>query len=278
MFLLKKFGHTHGNALFLILIAVALFGALSYAVTQSGRGAGNISKEKAVLDTAHLNNYEAAITAAVLRLTMTGCNGAQISYETPSGANANPSAPVDKSCHVFFPQGGGVTWENLGIGAGCNLPAMAAGTGCNGIVYVGTASGKRIYTTAADTGSACFNNCTGNFFNVGATSASDGKANTNALVAATDAGAPYQAAQMCRTLGPEWYLPAHDQVTALYSYQSNGALAGTFTSGVFYKSSTENGSTAHGARNAMLRRFNDGYIYGDGDNKQYAAQVRCVRE
>ena len=62
-----------GNVLFFILIAVALFAALSYAVTSSTRsGGGNISKEKAQTLASQILNHGIAVRTAVTRMTMSG--------------------------------------------------------------------------------------------------------------------------------------------------------------------------------------------------------------
>jgi hypothetical protein len=56
-----------GNVLFLILMAVALFAALSYAVTQSTRGGGNADKEIQAVDVSILLQQGAAIESGILR-------------------------------------------------------------------------------------------------------------------------------------------------------------------------------------------------------------------
>jgi hypothetical protein len=92
-----------GNVLFLILIAVALFAALSYTVTQSTRGGvGNIDKDEATLFQARVDSYTAMINYGTMVLTTTrDCT--TIDYTPPTGW-----ATEDKFCHMFHPDGAGV--------------------------------------------------------------------------------------------------------------------------------------------------------------------------
>lgn len=115
-----------GNVLFLILIAVALFAALSFAVTQSTRGGGDANKEQAGLKASQLVDYAGKLQAAGMRLKITGnCPPTKMSFEKSPYTDTNPfteypnaTAPADKSCHYFHPNGGGVSPMKLNdIGA-----------------------------------------------------------------------------------------------------------------------------------------------------------------
>lgn len=103
-----------GNALFIILIAVALLAALSFAVTYSSQtgGAGAVSKEKARLMASEILEYSKIVTNAVTQLRLRGCEDSQLSFANATvGTYTNNAAPSDNTCHVFSPAGGGVSWS-----------------------------------------------------------------------------------------------------------------------------------------------------------------------
>lgn len=108
----------NGNVLFLILIAIFLFAALSYAVTSSSRGGGtSISKDKARANAAAIIQYGTVLRSAVMRMKLSnGCADDTMDFsnniyqQNDSGLtnSANSNAPADKRCHVFEPEGGGI--------------------------------------------------------------------------------------------------------------------------------------------------------------------------
>jgi hypothetical protein len=111
-----------GNILFLILIAVALFAALSYAVTGSSRSGGQtISQDKAKIAAAEIVQYGTQLEQAVTRLkVINGCSDTQLSFERApfdgsDTAYLNPNAPPDFRCHVFHPTGGGVVYRLMDL-------------------------------------------------------------------------------------------------------------------------------------------------------------------
>ncbi len=106
---MKKINNQKGNVLFLILIAVALFAALSYAVTQSSRSGGDASRETNILNAAQLTQYPTSIRTAVLRLVIDGYQDTNILYNPPTGAGFTAAS---EPYEVFATIGGGAINQN----------------------------------------------------------------------------------------------------------------------------------------------------------------------
>ena len=109
----------NGNALFLILIAIALFGALSYAVTNAGRGGGNVDKETLKLSISTLVQQAGSIKTAVTRATLlNGLEPFELEF-TNSVYKAYYNNQYDNpdcnssDCRVFDPDGGGAPFPEV---------------------------------------------------------------------------------------------------------------------------------------------------------------------
>lgn len=105
----------NGNVLFLILLAVALFAALSYAVTQSSRSGGNdISAEKADLLAAEIIQYVTLMEQTIMRLRLVnGCKETELSFQTDVWSGYDRTVDQRNECEVFHPEGGGMSFKTM---------------------------------------------------------------------------------------------------------------------------------------------------------------------
>lgn len=104
-----------GNVLFLILVAAALFAALSYVVVQSSRsGGGDAAREKYALDAAEIRGYATALQTSIGRMLINGCSLTSINFDNGAdgGLHANPNATPNNGCDVFHPAGGSVALKS----------------------------------------------------------------------------------------------------------------------------------------------------------------------
>ncbi len=112
----KLDGHNNerGNALFIILITIALFVALSYTFTQSmDTGAETVTQGQNILSTSEILDYAKDIERAVHRISAKECSESDINFDNPVVAGyTNASAPVDNSCDIFDTNGGGLIWQS----------------------------------------------------------------------------------------------------------------------------------------------------------------------
>lgn len=97
-----------GNVLFLILIAVALFAALSYAVTQSTRSGGSSTeREQSILSSAAMTQYPTALRTAIIRMVLGGIDVTQLEFNPPSDF----VSLTDPTQGVFNSTGGGALFQ-----------------------------------------------------------------------------------------------------------------------------------------------------------------------
>lgn len=106
--------YERGSALFIILIAVALFAALAYAVSDMMRG-GNpntIGEEKARLYGDEILDYARSLRQAAQNMKISnGCADSDISFENAvtAGYTHTPAAP--DTCRIFETGGGGMSYQ-----------------------------------------------------------------------------------------------------------------------------------------------------------------------
>lgn len=117
-----------GNILFLILIAVALFAALSYAVTSSTRGgSGNATDEVNAVSAAHLSQYPSGVRTAILRMIVSqNILASELEFDYPADFDAG-----SPTYGVFHPSAGGAipseAAPDIMAGSGA-LPGSGVGT------------------------------------------------------------------------------------------------------------------------------------------------------
>jgi len=104
-----KFMSNHsqkGNVLFLILIAVALFAALSYAVTSSSRSSGKDSSAETLrLQYSTIQSYVTAMRSSLTRMIIGGIAVEEIGFDPPVDWGPLSAAALQRN--LFHPSGGG---------------------------------------------------------------------------------------------------------------------------------------------------------------------------
>ena len=145
--------------MFLILIAVALFAALSYAVTSSGRGGGGISQERAALISAQMAQFLSSLSVGITRMNVRGTSQQDIVFHGGTQCASDwITCDSGEDC-LFAPEGGDVEFIKppaeafAGTAYGMGYPGEPATEGstqfwieCDADLYdwgVGTSAGDR---------------------------------------------------------------------------------------------------------------------------------------
>lgn len=100
-----------GSSLFIILFAVALFAALTYAISQQRNGSASLSLEKLRLLAEDVMDMGNGMADATSRVRLRRIPDTAISFENDSVAGYTNAACTEEACKIFAYDGGGKDWE-----------------------------------------------------------------------------------------------------------------------------------------------------------------------
>lgn len=97
-----------GSIIVFILIAIVVFAALSFAVSQSMRGGGsNMDSERLRLSATEILQYADSLKQAVQKVKIEGVDDAELSFANTTIAGYTNAACTTAACKIFDAGGGG---------------------------------------------------------------------------------------------------------------------------------------------------------------------------
>ncbi len=148
----------------------------------------------------------------------------------------------------------------------CLVGQYVIASGVNGVIFSASSSVVKIMSTTETSAEWGYHGTT-----TGATSATDGAANTDKIASGS------AAAKWCRSLGAEWYIPVISELSTIYSNKSElnttlAAIGGTQLGTNYYWSSTE-----YSSNYAYYIGFDNGSVYYYlKSNSRYVRAVRTL--
>ena len=109
----NSYNSEHGSIFIYILIAIALFASLTYAIGRDKGGSSDIFTEQQTKITAQaIIEYGNTVAGAVQKLKLRGCDDNEISFENSATSGyINANAPASLKCHIFEKDGGNINHQ-----------------------------------------------------------------------------------------------------------------------------------------------------------------------
>ncbi len=127
-----------GNIFFYIFVAIALLGALSFAVSQSTRQTGRgLDDDRAKLAASEIISYGDTVAKAVGQLRLRGIQPYQMSFAHTNAHIGYGTYDTNPRAEIFNPQGGGVIYRTPPVLAGNGPPLVYNFVGAYAIDRVG---------------------------------------------------------------------------------------------------------------------------------------------